>query len=167
MAGRHASLKLEYEQPGLFRAWRLVVASATDGGGGGGGPAVTETREPATTAAAATAALGGGFAGRGGAVVLIRPVDWSKVAYDCGGGDASAGPFGEAARRRARGAGGWPGGGAAGGGGGGGGGGRGGGSIVFPAGAAWPLLPEDGRAPFSFAPREEGAVLEVMLVEFL
>jgi hypothetical protein len=138
-------LKLEYEQPGLFRAWRVVMAGGTAAGAATadrGAPAMAET------ATETAAALGAGFAGRGGAVVLIKAVDWSKIAYECGG-STSAGPFGEAARARARAAGGWSGG------------------CVFPAGAAWPVSPEDGRACFSLALKEDGAVFEAMLVEFL
>lgn len=141
----HLPLALEYEQPGLFRAWRLrVPASAAGSKPPDAGP------------------LGGGFARRGGAVVLIGAVDWSKVAYDCGSGSGGVveGPFGTAARMRARCAGGWA---AA----------ASSSSSSFPAGAAWPLKTEDAREPFSLgmAPGagDDGSegVLKAMLVEFL
>jgi hypothetical protein len=126
----HLALQPEGEQPALFRAWRLKVDA--DSSSKKSGP------------------LGGGFARRGGAVVLIKEVDWSMVETEEGG------PFGAAARARARAAGGWSAAAAA------------GSSSVFPAGASWPLTPGDGGAEFSLAlTKDGGAVLEAMLVEFL
>jgi hypothetical protein len=123
------SLTLEHEQPGLFRAWRLLPSAAAS--------------------EAAASPLGGGFARRGGAVVLIKPADWSKLEISGGGGEG--GPFGAATRERAHGAGGW----------------KAAGGDSFPAGAAWPLRPEDGQAPFAVVGKSDETVLEAMLVEFL
>lgn len=124
----HLPLHPEGEQPGLFRAWRLKV-------------------DAGSSSSKASGPLGGGFARRGGAVVLIKELDWAKVETEEEGG-----PFGAAARARARAAGGWSAAGST--------------SSVFPAGASWPLTPEDGRVDFSLAV-DGGCVLEAMLVEFL